>query len=214
VFAAPDGSIVARVTPWDPGYLLYTRVCLQCSQNAYLPHIEQVSPLVSGGYVVLMERLQPADPERARAFCRALGIANDTGDPAGETDWMTAAVDSSAFNDDKDLTELRQILREAMNFGAAQIPFWGGSDIGIRDVMVTPLGQLKLLDPFFIRGSDIANAVLGRRVDLLQSIPLDEIESSLRLPVLEARYPGYPDPDELRRILRELMPGTDEPEAE
>lgn len=198
VFAARD--IVARVTPWDPAYLLYAEVCLRYSKNVYLPRIEQVSHLASGGYAVFMERLQPADPERATALCRAIGIGNDT----GEADWMKSEADTFAFDDDKDLVQLRRILKDALDLGAPRSLFWGGSDIGTGDVMVAPGGQLKLLDPFFIRGQAIVEAILNRRRDLLRSIPNNEIEAFLTLPVLEARHVGAPDLDEMRRVHRGL----------
>jgi hypothetical protein len=201
VFAAPDRNVVARITPWDPAYLLYAGICLRYPDNPYLPRIEKVSHLASGSYVIVMERLQPADPEQAAALCYAIGLGNDTG---GTPDWTDVAMDTSILEEDEDLAQLRQILKDALDFGHVHLPFWGGSDIGTGDVMVDPSGQLKLLDPFFIKGAAIIEAILNRRGDLLSRIPREEIKAFLNIPRLEARYASDPDIDEVRRIAHDL----------
>lgn len=75
-FADPSNAWAARLTPFDPGYLMFAAACLSGPVNRWLPRMREVRPLRRDGYIVLMERLWPAEKAAASAFCAALGIAN------------------------------------------------------------------------------------------------------------------------------------------
>lgn len=197
VLAAPGVPLVARVTPWDPAYLLHVENCLRHTEHPYLPRIEYVSHLVNGGYVTFIERLQPANPKRATAFCFALGLGNDTEQP----NWLTASADTSEFFNDRHLEQLHHILKESLDFGEAHLPFWGGSDIGPENVMADACGRLKIIDPLFIRGRAIAEAILNSRADLLRQLPMESLRAFLTIPRLAAA----PDIEEMRRKLHNLI---------
>ena len=63
---------------------------------------------------------------------------------------MARVADVAAFDGDADLEALRRIVSDAHDFGAANIPFWGGLDIRPGNVMADASGQLKLIDPLFV----------------------------------------------------------------
>src|SRR5580765_4127060 len=68
VFAAPHDAWVARVTPVDPAYRMFADDCLSGPANRFLPRVVEIVPLRRDGYIVVMERLWPADEKMADAF--------------------------------------------------------------------------------------------------------------------------------------------------
>jgi hypothetical protein len=78
VLADTSDTWAARVTPFDPAYRMHAVACLTGPPNRWLPHIATIIPLHQNGYVVVMERLYPANEAAASAFCAALAIGNDS----------------------------------------------------------------------------------------------------------------------------------------
>jgi hypothetical protein len=191
-YASPDGAIVARVTPWDRAYRLHAETCL-AHTNRYLQRIDRIDDLKDGGHVVFMERLWPADEAKAAAFCVAVGLGNHSGYD------LKAAPDAvEKYEDDADLAVLREIVRQAAGYGAANLPFWGGSDIRPGNVMAEAAGGLKLIDPLFVAGKAIVAAILAGERGRLAAIPRGSLAAFLTIPVFEDGAPG------LRRALIEM----------
>lgn len=191
VLADPDGTLAARVTPFDPAYLMHARACLAGPPNRWLPRIDAILPLRRDGYVVLMERLWPAAEDHAAAFCNALGIRNDSG---------YAPPDLPFPETDEDLAALRQRLERLIAQGARRFKLWGGSDIRPGNVMTDGEGRLKLVDPFFVRGLGIIEAIGEGRRDLLADFSREQLEDFMTIPPFQ---PGE-ETDALRRRLNEL----------
>lgn len=192
VLADPSGAVAARVTPFDPAYRLHAQACLDGPPNRWLPRIEAILPLRRDGYVVVMERLWPADEERADAFCGALGIRNDSGyAPPGDLPFPEA---------DDDLAALRTRILALIDDGARRFKLWGGSDIRPGNVMADAEGRLKLVDPVFVRGLGIIEAVRDGRSDLLADFSREVLEDFMTIPPFQ---PGE-EADALRRRLNEL----------
>jgi hypothetical protein len=189
VYASPEGGSVARVTPWDRAYRLHAETCLR-HRNRYLQRIERIDELRDGGHVVFMERLWPADEARAAAFCAAIGLGNESED--------AVAAPTADFDGDEDLAELRRIVGEERDFGAANFPFWGGLDIRPGNVMADAQGQLKLIDPLFVAGKQIVAAILAGERERLAAIPRGSLAAFLTIPVFTDGAPG------LRRALVEM----------
>ena len=192
VLADPSGALAARVTPFDPAYRMHAEACLIGPPNRWLPRIDAILPLRREGYVVVMERLWPAEEGRAAAFCGALGIRNDSG---------YAPPDDLPFPEaDDDLIALRARIQALIEEGARRFKLWGGSDIRPGNVMTGADGRLKLVDPVFVRGLGIVEAVRDGRRDLLADFSRETLEDFMTIPPFQ---PGE-DTDALLRRLREL----------
>lgn len=192
VLADPGGTLAARVTPFDPAYLMHARACLDGPPNRWLPRVDAILPLRRDGHVVVMERLWPAAEEHAAAFCSALGIRNDSG--------YAPPPDLPFPEADEDLTTLRERLERLIAQGARRFKLWGGSDIRPGNVMADAQGRLKLVDPVFVRGLGIIEAISEGRRDLLADFSREQLEDFMTIPPFK---PGE-DTDALRRRLREL----------
>ena len=150
--ANPGDTHCARVVPFDPAYRIYADDVLAGPPNRWLPRIDQILPLRGSGYVVIMQRLWAADETAANHFCAALGVANTSGyaqPPLGKFDSV----------DDVDLAALRVRVQAMIALGAARYRLWGGSDIRAGNVMADALGRLKLVDPVFLAGLKIVQAI-------------------------------------------------------
>ena len=191
VFA--DDTLAARITPFDPAYRMFVDFCLGGPPNRFLPRIERIMPLERDGYVVVMERLYPADEDAAQRFCRTLGIVNDSGyvppqvgpmaDPTGE------------------IAELRERLRALLEEGARRFVLWGGSDIRPGNILVDAAGQLKLIDPVFVRGKTIVEMIAAGNGEMLRDFSRSQLEDFLTIPVFK---PGA-ETDALRRRVAEIF---------
>jgi hypothetical protein len=175
VFADPADHVAARVTPWDRAYRLHVESCVRHAGNPFLQRIDGMVELQAGGHVVFMERLWPADEERALAFCHALGLGNDSG-----WDWTRKAA--TPFPETPALAELRTILAEQRDRGAATLPFWGGSDVSLKNVMADAHGQLKVIEAFFVNGWKIVAAIEQGSPELTARMTWPEVEAFFSIP--------------------------------
>lgn len=179
VLASPDSAWVARVTPVDPAYRMFAEDCMHGPENRWLPRVAEILPLRRDGYIVVMERLWPAEAAAADAFCAALGIRNESGfDPPSEFDAFDGASDP-------DLAALRMRVLALLAKGAARYRLWGGADIKGGSVMADAHGGLKLLDPLFLAGKKISEALLAGRREDLTDFSRAWLEDFLTIPVFE-----------------------------
>ena len=56
---SPEGSLAARVCPFDPAYWAFVDLCRECAGNRWLPRIELAADLEGGGSVVFLEFVAP-----------------------------------------------------------------------------------------------------------------------------------------------------------
>lgn len=173
-YASPDGQTAARVTPWDPAYRLHAEACLAGEPNRYLPRIDSIVSLSGEGYVTLMERLWPAKEVEAAHLCGRIGLGNDSG-------YEIPSVEDDPR--DQELADLRRRLRQLIAQGAERYTLWGGSDIRPGNIMADAEGQLKVVDPVFLRGPAIVDALKSGRGDLLADFTQDQLQAFLTIPV-------------------------------
>jgi hypothetical protein len=174
VYADPSDEYAARVTPFDPAYRLHADACLNGPPNRYLPRVDRILPLKRDGYVVIMERLWPADEGKAAALCKAIGIVNDTG--------YAPPPETVAAAEDDDLAALRPRLRLLLAEGAQRFKLWGGSDIRPGNVMADAGGRLKLVDPVFVKGKAIVEAIAAGDRNALSDFSREQLEDFLTIP--------------------------------
>jgi len=191
VLEDPTGASAARVTPFDPAYRLHAEACLAGPVNAWSPRVDAIAPLRDDGYVVLMERLWPAEEAAAAALCARLAIGNDSGYQTPE---------AGAADDDPDLADLRDRIVRLLAEGARRYRLWGGSDIRPGNIMADAQGRLKLVDPLFLNGKKLVAAIQEGRSDLLADFTRQQLEAFSTIPPFA---PG-PETDAFRRRLAEL----------
>ena len=178
VLISPDGAQAARVSPWDAAYRLHAELC-QSSRNPYLQRVDAILRLRAVGHVVLMERLYPAPEDIAAPFCAALAVTGDSG-------WQSPdGLDTSRYDDDPELDDLRQHLRQ-LNERGLSLPFWGGLDVRPGNVMADAEGGLKLIDPVFVAGRKIVEAIVAKDADALARLPPGALAAFLTIPVFDA----------------------------
>ena len=212
VFASPDEAVVARVTPWDPAYRLHAKACLRNTGHPHLPRISAIVPILGDGYVVFIERLNACDETRAAAFCAELNIANESGydikpparpaarPPSPGLNSQITPSTSSLQNQHAAIDSLRLILTDLRAKGARTLPFWGGSDVRRGNLMCDATGQIKVIDPIFVRGLAIVDAIQRGDGEQLRRISLKNLEAFLTIPV----FASGAETDALRKRLHEF----------
>lgn len=138
VWRSPDGGWAARVSPFEPAYAVFVRLCRALPDHPLLPRIELDAPLEGGGRLTVMEHLAPTDQERAAAVWKRWDEA-DPEDPV-------AAVRAAAERLDAEAAEA--------------VPYWGGLDRNPHNVMATAAGELRLVDLFYAEGLVIYGELL------------------------------------------------------
>ena len=174
-FADPGDRYAARVTPFDPGYRMFAQDCLDGPANRWLPEVVQVLPLSHEGYVVLMERLWPAEDAAASALCAALGIANESGAAPPVAGPAVAA-------DEPELVTLRPRIQRLLADGRSRYHRYAVCDIREGNVMADRDGRLKLIDPLGVGGWKIAEALREARADLAKDFTLSQVQDFLTIP--------------------------------
>ena len=104
---SPEGTVVARVFPFDPAYRAFVDLCRQCAGNRWLPRIELAAGLEGGGSVVFLEFVAPVDHPVHGQF-------------AGQ--WRARAGDA----------EFQKVRRAAQRIDAQyreSTPWWGRCDL-------------------------------------------------------------------------------------
>ena len=200
-FADPSDAWAARVTPFDAGYHMFAAACLNGAPNRWLPHMVEIRPLRRDGYIVLMQRLWPAEKTAASAFCAALGIPNETGKPPPVAGPAVSA-------DDADLVVVRTRVRALMAASVARYGRWTVCDVHEGNVMVDAAGQLKLIDPVGVGGWKIVEALRQGDADRLGDFSRDQLEDFLSIPYFGLGREGEADRAELLDLIAGLHGAT------
>lgn len=149
VWRSPDGTRVARVSPFEPAYGVFVRLCREFEGHPLLPRIDFDAPLAGGGRVTVMEFLLPVEPEEAEKVRER---------------WRGAAPDDP-------ITDLRREAERLDAEAAEVIPFWGGLDDNPGNVMKNAAGELKLVDLFYADGLEIFRLMLEDPAKIADAIP-------------------------------------------
>jgi hypothetical protein len=154
VWRSPDGTQVARVSPFEPAYEVFVRLCRLLEGHPLLPRIDFDAPLGGGGRLTVLEFLQPVDVAEADAVVER---------------WAAALPDDP----------IAAVRREAEKLdaeAAATVPFWGGLDHNPGNVMRNASGELKLVDLFYATGLEIYRILLEDPAKIAEAYPSDRRE--------------------------------------
>ncbi|MFE7406471.1 hypothetical protein [Isoptericola sp. NPDC057559] len=202
VLASPDGTLAARVTPFDPAFRLFADA-FAARPHSFVVRIDDVVPLRHRGYVVVMERLHPADRDRALRLVRSLGVTSATDAPPPDDVPADLA-------DHPDVVDLRRRVEDLLADGARRYRLWGGADIRPGNILQTGDGRLRLTDPVFVHGPTVVESIRDARAERLADFSRADLEDFLRIPAFD---PG-PGTDALRAALADLvLPEDQRPES-
>jgi hypothetical protein len=131
---SPEGTVVARVCPFDPAYRAFVDLCRECAGNRWLPRIELAAGLEGGGSVVVLEFVAPVDHPVHGQFAEQ---------------WRARAGDA----------EFEEVRRAAQMIDAEyreSTPWWGRCDLDGAHIFRAADGRPVLIDVFCMAGTDSA----------------------------------------------------------
>jgi hypothetical protein len=158
---SPEGSLVARVCPFDPAYWAFVDLCRECAGNRWLPRIELAAGLEGGGSVVFLEFVAPVGHPVVKQFAEQ---------------WR--ARDSDA--------EFQEVRRTAQRIDAEyrnSTPWWGQCDLDDAHIFRAADGPV-LLDVFCMAGTGLYNAILEDVAAVHRRIPRERMRYALEIPYI------------------------------
>lgn len=133
VWRSPDGERVARISPFEPAYEVFVRLCRRLAGHPLLPRVHFDAPLAGGGRVTVLEFLLPTEPPEAAAVWQR---------------WDAAAPHDP-------VTEVRREAELLHAEAAEAIPFWGGVDHNPSNVMKSADDDVTFVDLFYVEGREL-----------------------------------------------------------
>lgn len=158
---SPEGSLVARVCPFDPAYWAFVDLCRECAGNRWLPRIEQAADLEGGGLVVFLEFVAPVDHPVVKQFAEL---------------WRARSGDE----------EFQEVSRAAQRIDAEyrkSTPWWGRCDLDDAQVF-SAADRPVLLDVFCMAGTDLYKAILEDVAEVHRRIPRERMRYALDIPYI------------------------------
>jgi len=159
---SPEGTLVARVCPFDPAYSAFVDLCRECAGNRWLPRIELAAGLEGGGSVVFLEFVAPVDHAIAEQV-------------AGQ--WRTGAGDA----------EFEEVRRAAQRIDAGyrkSVPWWDGFDLNEAHIRRAADGRLVLIDVFCMDGASLYGKILEDVAEVHRRIPRERMRYALDIPYI------------------------------
>jgi hypothetical protein len=174
-FRSPHGRLVARVSPFEPGYRYFVELCERCAGNRHVPRMYLATHLEGGGHLAVLEHLVPADTSVVERFL-----------------WQWEHPEEA----DADLRALRREVDAIDEWGRQNVRWWIGVDIGERHVLLSSEGNPKVID-LFGWGSNFLTDLVNDPHAFARHIRSDQRRYVLDMPDLQADdHPA----DYLRRI--------------
>ena len=158
---SPEGSLVARVCPFDPAYWAFVDLCRECAGNRWLPRIELAAGLEGGGSVVFLEFVAPVDHPVAGQFAEQ---------------WQTRAADP----------EFEEVRRAAQMIDAEyrkSTPWWGRCDLDDAHIF-RAADRPVLIDVFCMAGTDLYDTILQDVAEVHRRIPREQMRYALDIPYI------------------------------
>jgi hypothetical protein len=159
---SPEGTLVARVCPFDPAYWAFVDLCRECAGNRWLPRIELAAGLEGGGSVVFLEFVAPVDHPVVKQFAEQ---------------WRTRAGDA----------EFAEVRRAAQMIDAEyreSTPWWGRCDLDDAHIFRAAGGRPVLIDVFCMAGTELYRAILEDVAEVHRRIPRERMRYALDIPYI------------------------------
>lgn len=178
---SPDGSAVARISPFDPTGPYTAELYRRAAPTRQVPALFAHRRLDGGGDLLVMEWLSPAQETDAVAFLEA--------------------IDASA----PEVAVLAESVRSIHTRAIEELPWCGPLDANPANVMRGADGRLVLTDPYYADGPSLY-AIAGSDPDaVVARIPEDQRRFMTEIPLA---YSG-PWPEEERAEIRRGLAAAD-----
>jgi len=159
---SPEGTVAARVCPFDPAYRAFVDLCRECAGNRWLPRIELAAGLEGGGSVVVLEFVAPVDHPVHGQFAEQ---------------WRARAGDA----------EFEEVRRAAQMIDAEyreSTPWWGRCDLDDAHIFRAADGRPVLIDVFCMAGTELYRAILEDVAEVHRRIPREQMRYALEIPYI------------------------------
>lgn len=181
-FRSPDGAVVARVSPFDPGAKYSVALYRDAAHTRQVPELYAHRRLAGGGDLQLMEWLQPVPEAEAKAFQQAI--------VAGEPH----------------VAELAAVVRRIEEWALREQGWFATKvDDNPDNIMRSVDGRLVAADLFGPNGPVLYAAVLDDPDRVVASLPAEERRFMTELPLTAT---GSWDP-EVREAMRAQLAAAD-----
>jgi hypothetical protein len=158
---SPEGTLAARVCPFDPAYWAFVDLCRECAGNRWLPRIELAAALEGGGSVVFLEHVAPVDHPV---------------DGQVAEQWQARA-------DDPEFQEVRRAAQMIDAEYRKSTPWWGRCDLD--DAHIFRAGtRLVLIDVYCMAGGELYGAILEDVAVVHRRIPRERMRYALDIPYI------------------------------
>jgi hypothetical protein len=184
-YRSSSGRLVARVSPFEPGYAYFVELCERCAGNRYVPKVYLATQLEGGGHLAVLEYLHAADKSVVETFLRLWEEPEEA---------------------DADLRALRDEVDSIDKWGRQNIRWWVGIDIGDRHVLLSSDGNPKVIDLFGV-GTGLLDDLVNDPQDFARHIPPDRRRYLLDMPDLQADDHPVDYVRRIRAALEEAAPG-------
>lgn len=156
---SPDGSTVARISPFDPTGPYNAQIYREAALTGQVPRLLEHWRLVGGGDLQLLEHLTPVLPSEAEAFLRAI----DDRAPA--------------------VAELSDVVHRVHAQAREELPWCGPLDSNRRNVMQTADGRLVVIDLLYADGPSLYGLAREDPEAFVTRIPEHERRFMTEIPV-------------------------------
>ncbi|WP_329004345.1 hypothetical protein OHA18_13210 [Kribbella sp. NBC_00709] len=156
---SPDGTTVARISPFDPAGPYVAAVYREASQTRQVPELLAHRRLTGGGDLQLMERLHPVPEAEAVAFHHAIA------ERAPE------------------VAELVDVVRRVHERARSELPWCGPLDHNPDNVMRAADGRLVVADLFSADGPNLYATVTADPDLVVARIPEAERRFMTEIPL-------------------------------
>ncbi|MDN5569971.1 MAG: hypothetical protein L0G22_01725 [Propionibacteriaceae bacterium] len=177
--AAPQGGVVARISPFDPVGPFTARLYAEASGTGLVPRLFAHRRLAGGGDLQFLERLDAVPQEDAVAFLAAL------------------AGPEPGFE------ELAAVVTDVHAAALCELPWCGPLDSNPANVMRTSDGRLVLIDPYYADGPALYATARGNPDLVVARIPADERRYLTEIPLAGSGPWGPGEQDSLRALLQD-----------
>ncbi len=175
--AAPEGDVVARISPFDPVGPYTARLYHEAAATGRVPRLLAHRRLAGGGDLQVMELLQAAPESDAVEFLARLAV-------------------------DPHLAELAAAVARVHADARRDLPWCGPLDSNPSNVMRTLAGRLVLTDPYYADGPNLYAAAEDDPDHVVALIPESERRFMAEIPLTESGPWTAEDREALREKLR------------
>lgn len=159
--AAPDGDVVARISPFDPVGPHTARLYREAAGTGRVPRLFAHRRLAGGGDLQVMERLAPVPVSDAVDFLTRLAV-------------------------DADFAELTAVVARVHADAVRELPWCGPLDTNPSNVMQTTSGRLVLTDPYYADGPDLYATAESDPDRVVALIPENERRFMTEIPLADS----------------------------